>query len=98
MGRSQLWVSGLRRLGWRRTWQVEKRTGGPRPAPTETSKIETRENRNPQNRNAGEPLLLRGLGFDAVVGQGEARLVAIGGVFVQHAFGNGLVDGRHRGL
>src|ERR1700674_3283062 len=56
-------------------------------APTDTGKMKSRET-----------LLLRGLCFDAVVGQREARLVAVGGVLVQHALGNGLVDCRHRGL
>src|SRR5882762_158286 len=52
----------------------------------------------PTRSKAGEPLLLRGLGFDAVVGQREARLVAVSGVLVQHALGNGLVDCRHHGM
>src|SRR6266851_10376260 len=52
----------------------------------------------PKTSKSGIALLLRGLRFDAVVGHGEARLVAVGGVLVQHILGNGLVDCRHRGL
>src|SRR6266850_5537228 len=42
--------------------------------------------------------LLGGFGLESVVGQGEARFVAVGGVFVEHALGDGLVDGGHRGM
>src|SRR6202521_3795692 len=66
----------------------EKRTGGPRPAPPQKL----------TKSKSGRTLLLRGLGFDAVVGQREARFVAVGGVLVQHVLGNGLVDCRHRGM
>src|SRR6202158_4368508 len=52
----------------------------------------------PTKSKSRRTLLLSGLGFDAVVGQREARLVAIGGVLVQHVLGNGLIDCRHRGL
>src|SRR5882762_3204228 len=52
----------------------------------------------PTRPKSGRTLLLRGFRFDAVVGQREARLVAVGGVLVQHVLGNGLVDCRHRGL
>src|SRR6266404_8632874 len=47
---------------------------------------------------SGRTLLLRGFRFDAVEGQREARLVAVGGVLVQHVLGNGLIDCRHGGL
>src|ERR1700730_955500 len=52
----------------------------------------------PAKSKSGRTLLLRGFRFDAVEGQREARLVAVGGVLVQHVLGNGLVDCRHRGL
>src|SRR6266853_135367 len=52
----------------------------------------------PTRSKSGKALLLRGFRFDAVEGQREARLVAVGGVLVQHVLGNGLVDCRHRGL
>src|SRR5467141_3469698 len=66
-----------------------------RPRKKKNGRAEARPYRNRQDRKAGKPLLLRGLGFDAVVGQREARLVAVSGVLVQHALGNGLVDCRH---
>ncbi len=46
-----LWNASNRDRVWHRASQGEKRTGGPRPAPTETDKMETREDRKPQNRN-----------------------------------------------
>src|SRR6267143_953110 len=66
-----------------------------RPRKKKNGRAEARPYRNRQDRKGGEPLLLRGLGFDAVVGQREARLVAVGGVLVQHVLGNGLIDCRH---
>src|SRR5882672_10739602 len=42
--------------------------------------------------------LLGGFGLEAVVRQGEARFVAVAGVLVEHALGDGLVNGRHRGV
>src|SRR6266480_3022115 len=54
--------------------------------------------RKPARSKSGKSLLLRGFRFDAVVGQRETRLVAVGGVLVQHVLGNGLIDCRHRGL
>src|SRR6267143_5169329 len=42
--------------------------------------------------------LLRGFGLEAVVGESEARFVTVAGVFVEHALGDGLVDGGHRGM
>src|SRR6266581_1018044 len=75
-----------------------KKKGRAKARPYRTDKIKSRENPNPQNRIAGELLLLRGLRFNAVEGQREARFVAVGGVLVQHVLGNGLVDCRHSGL
>lgn len=50
--------------------------------------------------DGGEPCgakrLLGGLGFNFVVGQRETRLVAVAGVLVQDAFGDGGVDGGER--
>src|SRR5437588_379416 len=45
-----------------------------------------------------EQLLLRRLSFDGVIGKGQARFVAVAGVFVQHALGNGLINGGHGGM
>ena len=41
-------------------------------------------------------MLLRG--FHSVVGQSEPRLIAVASVFVQHALGDGAIDGGHRGI
>src|ERR1700686_4593840 len=41
-------------------------------------------------------MLLRSLGLDAVEGEGEARLVTVASVLVQHALGDGLIDRGHR--
>jgi hypothetical protein len=43
-------------------------------------------------------MLLCGFRGEAVEGYREARLVAVAGVFVQHALGDGLVDRGHRGV
>src|SRR6267142_1425679 len=51
-----------------------------------------------QKSRLWKPKLLGDFGFDAVVGEGEARFVAVAGVFVEHALGDGLVDGGHRGV
>jgi hypothetical protein len=37
-------------------------------------------------------------GFDVIEGQGEARFVAVAGVFVKDALGDRAVDRRHRGM
>ena len=54
-----------------------------------------RENWNQSRR---PKLLGGGLGLGLVEGQSEARLVAIRGVLVEHALGDGLIDGGHRGV
>ena len=64
---------------------------------------------HPENRRVRHPLvdpnaleprrkLLCGFGFGLVEGEGEAGFVAVGGVFVEHAFGNRLIDRGKRGI
>src|SRR6266850_3026960 len=66
------------------------------------TKKEDRQNclshKNHQKPQSQNQKLLGGFGFDAVVGEGEARFVAVAGVFVEHALGDSLVDGGHRGV
>src|SRR6267378_2752455 len=54
--------------------------------------------KNHQKSRLWKLKLLISFGFYAVVGEREARLVAVAGVFVKHALGDGLVDGGHRGV
>src|SRR6266446_4247877 len=49
-------------------------------------------------RSACATRLLGGLGLHLVEGEAEARLVAVGGVLVENALGDGLIDRRKRGI
>src|SRR6266850_4996222 len=53
---------------------------------------------NHQKFRLWKPRLLGGFGLESVVGDREARFVAVAGVFVKHALGDGLVNGGHRGV
>src|SRR6267154_3351220 len=86
-------VMGIRvDIGPRR--KKERAGGGP---PLQKPTRSKRGKWQPAKSNS-ELSLLRGLGFDAVVGQREARFVAVGSVLVQHVLSNSLIDCRHRGL
>src|SRR6266436_5679071 len=52
----------------------------------------------PQKLGMQVTRLLGSLGLAAVVSEAEAGFVAVAGVFVKHALGDGLVDGGHRGV
>ena len=65
---------------------------------TEGKRVACRAQARDYSYSRAVEALLGGLGLEAIVGDVKARLVTVGGVLVEHALGNGLVDRRHGGL